>query len=123
MLLKSAADLKPSDPNGLSDPYAMLKLGKKALKPSKSSVQKKTLNPAWGEAFKSADGALGELAAQPLHLKMMDKDAGPTDQKLGTLEASLAGLREKDALDFEAQPLSGVPTGTVTFAVRWIQAV
>ena len=46
VVLVSASGLLPADKNGLSDPYAVLKLGSKTRK---SKVIKKTLDPTWNE--------------------------------------------------------------------------
>ncbi len=48
MHLKEAKDLPAADGNGLSDPYAVLKLGKES---KKSMIQYDTLNPQWNEKF------------------------------------------------------------------------
>ncbi|KAF9588740.1 hypothetical protein IFM89_015177 [Coptis chinensis] len=44
-----AADMKPSDPNGLADPYVKGQLGPYRFR---SKTQKKTLTPKWQEEFK-----------------------------------------------------------------------
>jgi Ca2+-dependent lipid-binding protein len=44
-----ASDLKPSDLNGLADPYVKGKLGAYRFK---TKIQKKTLSPKWHEEFK-----------------------------------------------------------------------
>jgi hypothetical protein len=46
--LKEAKDLPAADSNGLSDPYAILKLGKES---KKSLIQYDTLSPMWNEKF------------------------------------------------------------------------
>ena len=46
--LKGAKGLPAADSNGLSDPYAVLKLGKES---KKSMIQYDTLNPMWNEKF------------------------------------------------------------------------
>jgi hypothetical protein len=117
--LRSAANLKAADRNGLSDPYAMIKLGG-AKSWKKSSVKKKTLNPTWDERV-TIECSLAEAVAGPLQLKMMDKDM-LTSEKLGTLEVSLAALEGTDTLTFDAQRLRDAPSGTVTFGVRWLVA-
>ena len=56
------------DSNGLSDPYVIVKLGKKVFK---TKVKKKTLNPFWNEKFE-----MGEWPedSSPIVLRVMDKD-------------------------------------------------
>ncbi|CAN6453046.1 unnamed protein product [Victoria cruziana] len=44
-----AADMKPSDPNGLADPYVKGQMGPYRFK---TNIQKKTLTPKWQEEFK-----------------------------------------------------------------------
>jgi Ca2+-dependent lipid-binding protein len=44
--LLGAANLRPADPNGLSDPYAEVSLGDNGFR---SKTQPRTLNPRWGE--------------------------------------------------------------------------
>lgn len=46
--LKEAKNLPAADSNGLSDPYAVLKLGKEKRQ---SMIQYDTLNPVWSEKF------------------------------------------------------------------------
>ena len=46
--LKEAKNLPAADSNGLSDPYAVLKLGKETRQ---SMIQYDTLNPQWSEKF------------------------------------------------------------------------
>ncbi len=46
--LKEAKNLPAADSNGLSDPYAKVKLGKDHRK---SMIQYDTLNPVWSEKF------------------------------------------------------------------------
>ena len=43
-----ARDIPPMDPNGFSDPYVKLQLGKQRFK---TKVVKKCLNPSWCEEF------------------------------------------------------------------------
>lgn len=43
-----ARNLAVADTNGLSDPYAVLQLGKSR---KKTKIIKKTLNPSWNESF------------------------------------------------------------------------
>ena len=57
--LKEAKDLPAADSNGLSDPYAVLKLGKES---KKSMIQYDTLSPAWNEKFEFVKVSLLLLA-------------------------------------------------------------
>ena len=56
--LKEAKNLPAADSNGLSDPYAVLKLGKEKRQ---SMIQYDTLNPVWNEKF--------DFVKVPSHLK------------------------------------------------------
>ncbi|XP_020696554.1 C2 domain-containing protein At1g53590 [Dendrobium catenatum] len=44
-----ATDMKPSDLNGLADPYVKVNLGTTKLQ---TNIQRKTLSPKWFEEFK-----------------------------------------------------------------------
>jgi hypothetical protein len=45
------------------------------------------------------------------------------DDKLGVLSSvSLAFLHEKDSMEFEAEPLADVKSGSITFSISWVEA-
>ncbi len=44
-----AQDVRSADPNGFSDPYALVFVGKN--KPKKTKIVKKNLSPKWEESF------------------------------------------------------------------------
>lgn len=46
--VKSAKDLPAADSNGLSDPYAKVKIGEESRK---TTIQYDTLSPSWNEKF------------------------------------------------------------------------
>ncbi|XP_078445800.1 C2 domain-containing protein At1g53590-like isoform X2 [Wolffia australiana] len=80
------ADMKPSDPNGLADPYVKGHLGPCRFQ---TNVQRKTLAPRWLEVFKipitSWDAAL-------LRLDVFDKDY-IFDDSMGSCSVNTAELR------------------------------
>ena len=43
-----ADDLQPNDPNGLADPYVVIKLGKKSCD-NRDSYVPNSLSPSWGK--------------------------------------------------------------------------
>lgn len=47
-ILHSGTNLVAADSNGLSDPFVEIKVGKQTLK---STVQRRTLDPVWGETL------------------------------------------------------------------------
>ena len=71
----SAAGLLAGDANGLSDPFAKIFLGAQPEVVRKTHVQKKTLNPEWGEQF-DFHGTLAEMVSAPLEVQLSDSDLG-----------------------------------------------
>ncbi|KAJ4765529.1 Calcium-dependent lipid-binding (CaLB domain) family protein [Rhynchospora pubera] len=81
------ADLKPSDLNGLADPYIKGKLG---MFKFKTKIQRKTLCPKWMEEFKIP--ITSWEAPNELHLDIHDKDP-IFDDFLGACSINLNELR------------------------------
>lgn len=80
-------DMKPSDMNGLSDPYVKGRLGPFKFQ---TQIQKKTLSPKWFEEFKipiTSWESLNELA-----MEVCDKDH-MFDDSLGTCTIDIHELR------------------------------
>ena len=116
--LQARAGVAPS-------PFVSLKLAGRKL--WKTSVQRETLHPDWGEVM-ALEGTVGEFIAEPMALKIVDRDAPPPSAEfahhdaLGGLAVSLQPLMTASALDFFQQTL-GAPAGrlganvslTVTF--------
>uniref|UniRef100_A0A0E0MTS3 C2 domain-containing protein n=1 Tax=Oryza rufipogon TaxID=4529 RepID=A0A0E0MTS3_ORYRU len=81
------SDMKPSDMNGLSDPYVKGRLGPFKFQ---TQIQKKTLSPKWFEEFKipiTSWESLNELA-----MEVCDKDH-MFDDSLGTCTIDIHELR------------------------------
>uniref|UniRef100_A0A2P2NFY5 Uncharacterized protein MANES_09G084400 n=1 Tax=Rhizophora mucronata TaxID=61149 RepID=A0A2P2NFY5_RHIMU len=74
-----ARNLPPTDPNGLSDPYVKLHLGKQRFK---TKVVKKNLNPSWGEEFSFKVEDLKE----ELGISVLDEDKYFNDDFVGQIK-------------------------------------
>ncbi|KAL9276338.1 hypothetical protein ACSQ67_026116 [Phaseolus vulgaris] len=69
-------NLPPTDPNGLSNPYVRLQLGKQRFR---TKVIKKNLNPKWNEEFSFRVHDLNE----ELVLSVMEEDKFFNDDFVG----------------------------------------
>lgn len=78
-----AQNLPPTDPNGLSDPYVRLQLGKQRYK---TKVIKKSLNPRWDEEFSFRVDDLNE----ELVVSVMDEDKFFNDDFVGQLKVPMS---------------------------------
>ena len=83
-----ARDLKPMDPDGTSDPYAILEIEGNR---SETKYVSSTTNPVWNESFQFDI----ERANEPLHIVVMDKDVFGTDDFEGECRISLDKLRDQ----------------------------
>ncbi|KAL3519249.1 hypothetical protein ACH5RR_017398 [Cinchona calisaya] len=72
-------DLPPMDPNGLSDPYVKLQLGKQRFK---TKVVKKCLNPSWCEEFSFRVDDLKD----ELFISVLDEDKYFNDDFVGQIK-------------------------------------
>jgi hypothetical protein len=79
-----AADLPAADRNGFSDPYCKFYLNGKDV--FKTSIQKKTLHPAWNEFF---EVPVNSRTAAKFHVKVMDWDFGDKADLLGEADINL----------------------------------
>ncbi|NP_001304764.1 Protein C2-DOMAIN ABA-RELATED 8 [Zea mays] len=70
-----------------SDPYVVLRLGKKKLK---TSVKKRSVNPIWQEELTLTVTD----PSQPLKLEVFDKDTFSRDDPMGDAEVDVAPLME-----------------------------
>lgn len=100
MKLVRARDLRPADPNGLSDPYVLLSLGSGK---ARSRTVLKTLNPVWNETLAIANAALNET----LKVVVMDWDKVGSDDYLGEFSVPLAGLLQPDVSVEQWHALTG----------------
>ncbi|XP_051876276.1 multiple C2 and transmembrane domain-containing protein 1-like isoform X2 [Pristis pectinata] len=82
-------DLKPMDPNGLSDPYVKFKMG---CQKYKSKVILKTLNPQWREQF---DFLLANEKGDIIDITVWDKDSLKKDDFIGRCQIDLPGLSKE----------------------------
>uniref|UniRef100_A0A1D1XGT2 C2 and GRAM domain-containing protein At1g03370 n=1 Tax=Anthurium amnicola TaxID=1678845 RepID=A0A1D1XGT2_9ARAE len=80
-----ARNLPPTDPNGLSDPYVKLQLGRCR---SKTKVVKKCLNPSWEEEFSFRVDDLSE----ELTVLVMDEDKYFNDDFVGQLKVPVSAV-------------------------------
>lgn len=126
VVLFCAHQLASADANGLSDPYAILRLGSEKFK---SSIVYESTEPHWNEEF---------------HFKSLSKDQGPLvidfwdrdslkDDFLGTVLVPLESLPEEKSIDrkyylesnlskdrlqaFAQKPPIGTLTGTILHCV------
>ncbi|CAA6670110.1 unnamed protein product [Spirodela intermedia] len=84
-----ARNLPPTDPNGLSDPYVKLQLGKYRWK---SRVIKKCLNPLWDEEFSFRVDDLNE----ELTLSVMDEDKYFNDDFVGQIKVPMSAVLDAE---------------------------
>ncbi|XP_067838951.1 multiple C2 and transmembrane domain-containing protein 1-like isoform X3 [Heptranchias perlo] len=82
-------DLKPMDPNGLSDPYVKFKMG---CQKYKSKTILKTLNPQWREQF---DFLLADEKGGIIDITVWDKDSMKKDDFIGRCHIDLSGLSKE----------------------------
>lgn len=84
-----AKNLPPTDPNGLSDPYVRLQLGKHKFR---TKVIKKCLNPKWDEEFSFRVDDLNE----ELVVSVMDEDKFFNDDFVGQLRVPVSLVFEEE---------------------------
>ena len=99
-----ARNLPPTDPNGLSDPYVKLQLGKYRWR---SKVVKKCLNPRWDEEFICRVDDLNEELA----LLVMDEDKYFNDDFVGRIRVPMSTVLDAENMTmgprwFALQPRS-----------------
>ncbi|KAG2650586.1 hypothetical protein PVAP13_1NG162700 [Panicum virgatum] len=108
------ADMKPSDPNGLADPYVKGHLGPYRFQ---TKIHKKTLNPKWLEEFKIPITSWEALNL--LSLQVRDKDH-IFDDTLGDCSVSINKLRGGQRHDIWVS-LKNIKTGRIHIAVTVIE--
>lgn len=107
-------DMKPSDPNGLADPYMKGHLGPYRFQ---TKFHKKTLNPKWLEEFKIPITSWESLNL--LSLQVRDKDP-IFDDILGNCSISINKLRGGQRHDIW-MALKNIKTGRVHIAVTVLE--
>ncbi|XP_042478481.1 C2 domain-containing protein At1g53590-like [Macadamia integrifolia] len=105
-----AADMKPSDPNGLADPYVKGQLGPYRFQ---TKIQKKTLTPIWQEEFKIS--ICSWESPNILNLEVRDKDHF-IDDTLGDCSVNISDLRDGQRHDMWL-PLKNIKMGRLHLAV------
>ena len=91
--IKSASNLPKSDFAGLSDPYAVIRIGptnlpwdSKPLEIGPTDIKYKSLNPVWNQSFVvSTDELSTTEAVLELEIRIYDKDQMSTDDLLGEI--------------------------------------
>ncbi|OEL19411.1 C2 domain-containing protein [Dichanthelium oligosanthes] len=108
------ADMKPSDPNGLADPYVKGHLGPYRFQ---TKIHKKTLNPKWLEEFKIPITSWEALNL--LSLQVRDKDP-IFDDTLGDCSISINKLRGGQRHDIWVS-LKNIKTGRIHISVTVLE--
>eukprot|EP00741_Cyanophora_paradoxa_P023381 tig00000254_g22587.t1 len=99
-----ARGLRVADINGYADPYVLLSLGREA---SQTRVQPNTLSPVWNERFSYRL----QNNAEPLLIRVMDRDALKKDDYLGEARVSLGDLLSREPRTERWIPLSSSTRG------------
>ncbi|KAL4580485.1 hypothetical protein LXL04_016680 [Taraxacum kok-saghyz] len=106
-----ASDMKPSDMNGLADPYVKGQLGAYRFR---TKTQKKTLAPKWQEEFKIP--ITSWESPNLLMIEVRDKDHF-IDDTLGDCCIKINDLRDGERHDLWL-PLQNIKTGRLHIAVK-----
>ncbi|KAG9448003.1 hypothetical protein H6P81_014131 [Aristolochia fimbriata] len=104
------ADMKPSDLNGLADPYVKGKLGPYTFR---TKIHKKTLVPKWQEEFKIP--ICTWESPNVLHLEVRDKDHF-VDDTLGDCSINISDYRGGQRHD-KWLPLQNIKMGRLHLAI------
>lgn len=108
------SDMKPSDMNGLADPYIEGKLG---LKRFRTKTQKKTLSPKWFEEFKIP--IVSWDAPNLLEIEVRDKDRF-VDDTLGKCCVKINDFKDGERHEMWL-PLDNIKTGRLHLAIKVIE--
>ncbi|XP_058217677.1 C2 domain-containing protein At1g53590-like isoform X2 [Rhododendron vialii] len=109
-----AADMKPSDLNGLADPYVKGQLGPYRFR---TMTQKKTLAPKWGEEFKVP--VFTWESPNVLAIEVHDKDHF-VDDALGDCSIKIVELRDGQRHDMWL-PLQNIKMGRLHLAITVVE--
>ncbi|XP_024028247.1 C2 domain-containing protein At1g53590 isoform X2 [Morus notabilis] len=109
-----ASDMKPSDLNGLADPYLKGQMGSYRFR---TKIQKKTLSPKWHEEFKIP--IITWELPNILALEVRDKDRF-VDDILGDCSVNISDLRDGQRHDMWL-PLQNIKTGRLHLAVTILE--
>ncbi|KAJ8601194.1 hypothetical protein CTAYLR_003229 [Chrysophaeum taylorii] len=106
LFIVRATDLAATDINGRSDPFAIVRCGKRRV--GRTSVKSKTLDPEWLEAISIVVG-LGE-GSKEVSIELWDHDTVGSDDFLGEVRLTTHKLLESDD-SILTLPLRGKPGG------------
>ncbi|KAG6633409.1 hypothetical protein CIPAW_12G046400 [Carya illinoinensis] len=109
-----ASDMKPSDPNGLADPYVKGQLGTYRFR---TKTQRKTLAPKWHEEFKIP--IFTWESANMLCIEVRDKDYF-VDDTLGDCSVNISDLRDGQRHD-RWLPLQNIKMGRLHLAITVLE--
>ncbi|KAL1202401.1 C2 domain-containing protein [Cardamine amara subsp. amara] len=109
-----ASDVKPSDLNGLADPYVKGKLGAYRFK---TKILRKTLAPKWQEEFKIPISTWD--TSNILNIEVQDKDRF-SDDSLGDCSVNIAEFRGGQRNDMWL-PLQNIKMGRLHLAVTVLE--
>ncbi|XP_044473476.1 C2 domain-containing protein At1g53590-like isoform X2 [Mangifera indica] len=109
-----ASDMKPSDFNGLADPYVKGQLGQYRFR---TKTQKKTLTPKWHDEFKIP--ICSWESPNVLSIEVRDKDHFK-DDTLGDCTINISDLRDGQRHDMWI-PLKNVKVGRLHLAITVIE--
>ena len=111
VLIENARDIAKMDLIGKSDPYCIVYIKDRQVKPKKTRVAKNTLKPEWNEEFRFE---ILNQTTDVLRIKMYDKDL-VNDDEMATLDIPLSKLKPYKIVDKEYQmtPAKGVKKGGV----------
>ncbi|KAI7736345.1 hypothetical protein M8C21_028118, partial [Ambrosia artemisiifolia] len=113
--IMEGSDMKPSDMNGLADPYIKGQLGAYQFK---TKIQKKTLSPKWYEEFKIPIASWD--SPNLLEIGVRDKDH-IFDDTLGDCCVKINDFRDGERHDMWL-PLQNIKMGRLHLAVKVIAA-
>lgn len=117
--LHNGKDLMPADRNGLSDPYAIVRVN--TAKTWRSRKCMRTLNPEW-EHTHEFQGYLTDLVRKPIKIRIYDWDMVSLNDPIGRCAvdiSALSGYGKENGLRFDDVPLTGVPHGTISFSLHF----
>lgn len=108
--LLNGKDLMPADSNGLSDPYALVRVA--GSRTWRSRVCRRTLNPNWHQEHEF-EGYLADQVKKPIQIKIFDWDALSLNDPIGHCQVDIKDLIHNpvDGVTFTDVKLEAVPHG------------
>ncbi len=112
--VERAADLRNADTIGLSDPYAIVRVGQQRQATKRIN---NCLDPEWNEEFQFF---VDNSATANIFVAVMDHDATSSDDPLGDLSLSVAEVQAAEDGRLRGEwPLEHTPQGRITLAMVW----